>query len=204
MKRLLIFAGVLAIWANTAGAAIFVSFTGAAQVAPGIYDWTYLVTLQPDQEMRVNDFATIYDVPNITGFDPVFNPSFGAGSTVLDRTFTVITSGPVGPGVTPGPPLATDDPNLPNVTVELTAGNTVPTTPNQPPTTIGTLHIRSSSNPNQIALTDYLTQGHFGGNPSTSVGTVEVPAAIPEPGSLSLMVVGLLAAGGLAFRRRQM
>ena len=66
--------------ANTASVCgLLTSWTGAAPVATGIWDWTYLVTLQPDQSMRVGDFATIYDVPNIAGFDPVFNPTFGKG-----------------------------------------------------------------------------------------------------------------------------
>jgi len=203
MKRLLIYAGVLAMWANTASAAVFVSWTGAAPVATGIWDWTYLVTLQPDQSMRVGDFATIYDVPNIAGFDPAFNPTFGKGGTVLDRTFSVITTPPVGGGIDPGPAVSGDDPGISNVSVQLTGGNEIVGNPAAGPTIVGTLHIRSSTD--QSILTDYLSISHFGNAPSTTSGQVEVAAAmIPEPGSLTLMVVGLLAAGGLAFSRRQM
>jgi hypothetical protein len=187
-------------WVNAANAAIFVSFSGAAPVASGIWDWTYSVQLQPDQSMKVGDFATIYDVPNIAGFDPVFNPTFGP--TVSDRTFSVITTPPVGGGVDPGPAVSGDDPGISNVSVQLTGGNEIVGNPAAGPTIVGTLHIRSSTD--QSILTDYLSISHFGNAPSTTSGQVEVAAAIPEPGSLTLLVVGLLAAGGLAFRRRQM
>jgi hypothetical protein len=199
MKRLLIVASMLCVWANPASAAIFVTWTGTAASGPGIWDWTYLLTLQPDQTMTVNDFATIYDVGNIAGYDPVFNPSFGA---TVPGTFSVITTPPVGTGVTPGPalPPGVDDPALSNVTVQLTAGNDIVGNPAAGPTILGTLHIKSTSN--VATLTDYLTQSQFGGGPSLSSGTVEV-AVIPEASSLILMMAGLLATGGLAFRRLQ-
>jgi len=202
MKRLFVLVGasILGISANTASAAIFITFIGAAPSAPGIWDWTYLLSLQPDQTMQVDDFATIYDVPNIAGFDPVFNPSFGNGPTVLDRTFSVITSPPVGSGVTPPPAVVGDDPLISNVSVQLSAGDPIVGDPTAGPTTLGTLRIRSSSN--QIVLTDYLTQAQFGGAPSFTSGQVEV-AAIPEAGSVTLMIAGLLAAGVYAFRRRE-
>jgi len=150
--------------------------------------------------MREGDFATIYDVPNIAN-PSIFNPSFGVGGGALPRTFAVST--PL-TGLDPisAPPLpGLDDPAIKNVSVQLTGGGDLIGDPTSTPIIIGTLHIKSSSD--QAIVTDYLTQALKGPGDSVSSGTVVVAAAIPEPGSLTLMMVGLLAVGGLAYRRRQ-
>jgi Mg2+/Co2+ transporter CorB len=41
-----------------------------------------------------------------------------------------------------------------------------------------------------------------GGAQIVNGGVIEVAAAIPEPSSVMLLIAGLVAAGGLAYRRR--
>src|SRR4051794_8007103 len=179
MKRLWIMAALVMTWANSAGAAVFVTFTGAAPESPGIWDWTYLVTLQPDQNMRVGDFATIYDVPNIAN-PSVFNPTFGVGPDVLGHTFDITTPFT---GLTPGAPLADDDGTIRNVSLQLAGCGNILGPPTLGPITVGTLHIKNPTD--QSIITAHLTLAEAGGGDSTNPGTVQV--AVPEPGSLTLM-----------------
>lgn len=201
MRRLLLFTAVLAIWANTASAAIIVGLSGIALDSPGIWDWTYIAQLQPDQNMRdaPSDFFTIYDIRNIApGTTPTFGPSLDPKVDVVGRAF--LTTEPF-VGLTPAGTTPPDDPAIRNVTVQLTGGGTIFGDSTQGQITLGTLHIKSTTN--QPILNPYraLAQQQFGGTDSVSTGFVNTP--IPEPGSLTLLVVGLITVGGLAYRRRQ-
>ncbi len=197
MKRLLILAGMLGIWANTATAAIFVTYTGTG-FNPGLnlFDWTYSLTLQPDQNMRVGDFASIYDVPGIDG-----TPFFGSTNSNWSFGTTVQAI-----GLTPGGGPFPGEDGTDNVSVTLNGivggGTSINGNPAGGPTILGTLHILSLTDAKKTA--DWASVAEANGGDSITTGTTPVPArAIPEPGSLALMIVGLLFAGGFAVRRRQ-
>jgi hypothetical protein len=191
MRRLWFVAALAIAWVNSATAAVFVTWSGTALVSPGVWDWTYSVTLQPDQNWLVGQTATIYDVGSILDLGP-FNPTFGPGPGGAGNSFLVSAPG-TGPVA-----ILNDDPFIRNVSVQLTGSNILGD-PTAGPITIGTIHVRA--NTPQGVLTDYATTAQFNGQPSTTTGRVLVP--VPEPGSVTLLLVGLAAVGGLAYRRRQ-
>jgi len=200
MKRLLVLAAVLAMWMNNAGAAIIVSLDSVGLESPGVFRWTYRAELQPDQTMVANDFFTIYDVPSF--LTASFSTSLSNALVGRSFTTTIQASGFNAPGTTLA---ADDDPLVDNITVRLTGGGTIdPADDAGPgPVTLGNLFVTSTSDRDLTILTDYGSQNHVGGNLASNVGKVVVPAVIPEPGSVTLMMVGLIAVGALAFRRRQ-
>jgi PEP-CTERM motif len=212
MKRLLGIAAGLVLLANSAGAAIIVSLDSVTPDASGLFRWTYRAMLQPDQAMLEGDFFTIYDVPSFVSGASTFGTSL---SPALDgRSFAVNDAvghllGDNAPGTTLGD-IGTgpqqDDPDLRNITVSLTSGGTIDPADDAPgPVTLGNLFVLSTSDRDLRVLTDYGAQNHLGplGPIASNVGEVLVPAVIPEPGSVTLMMVGLIAVGALAFRRRQ-
>jgi hypothetical protein len=207
MKRLLGIAAGLVLLANSAGAAIIVSLDSVGVDSPGVFLWTYRATLQPDQAMLEGDFFTVYDVPSFisASFSTSLSPA------LVGRGYTVDTAllGANAPGTTLGD-VGTgpqqDDDGILNITVTLDTGGAVNPADDAPgPVTLGNLFVKSTSDRDLAILTDYGAQNHLGllGPIASNVGEVLVPSPIPEPGSVTLMMVGLLAVGALAFRRRQ-
>jgi hypothetical protein len=210
MKRLLVLVALLAISAQGAYAAIVVSLPGGGPSGPGSFDWDYRAELQPDQTMGIGDYFTIYDFAGISA-DAVATGEvvFKANPTLTLAGFSFIAT-VQGTGVTPS--LITpgqDDPAIPNVTVTLIGGGSIipPATPADPtvlvPVDLGILTIESAFNPLNSVAGEYSTLSHLDGLPSQALGAVAV-AAIPEPGSVALMLAGLIALGVVTVRRRQM
>jgi hypothetical protein len=190
MKRLLAVVALLpALWANNSQATVIVSLDSVVDEGGGVFDWVYRASLQPDQTLRTNDFFTIYDFGNYSA------RFFGAGSGLNSSDFVVSTQAT---GVTPTgatPP----DTGLPNFTVTYTGANIVPDATGGE-VTLGNLIVKSSTDQGVLHPFTALSQ-KTGGAEIVNGGFVQTP--VPEPSSIALLIAGLVATGGLAFRRRR-
>jgi hypothetical protein len=198
MKRLLlVLVPVLTMWAQGASATIIVSLDSiAGQSSPFL--WVYRASLQPAQNMHVGDFYTIYDFPGITSASVLLGVS--QDPATLGRTFTASVQNE---GVNSPAFDIDDDKNIPNVTVTLTGGPDIIRSPGpNKPITLGNVLITSTTNVS--TLSDYVAQAALLDNSQAqNQGKVPVAAAIPEPRSVIMMMLGLVAIGVLSFRRRQ-
>jgi len=200
MKRLWILAALVIGSANSASAAVIVSNAGVGLDSSGAFNWQYVVTLQPDQTLQTGDFFTVYDVPNILfdGSNPEVLFSANPGATYSTEV-SLITA----PDLLP----AFNDPAINDIKVTLISPTSLTTGTGA--LILGTLTIKSSLGLDFAVSTDYAAQaGLVPGNPgdpivpSISTGTVNV-AQVPEP-SVTLMMLGLVAFGAIALRRRRL
>jgi hypothetical protein len=110
-------------------------------------------------------------------------------------------------GATPPKTAPGDNPNVSNVTVTLldgdsTQGGNQDLTASGGSLQLGTLIIRSPTKTIARSLFGSVLDKDSQDNPATStIGPIDV-AAIPEPGSLALLLVGLAACGAISFRRK--
>lgn len=197
MKKLLLLVASLAVmWANSASAAIIVTLdsVGLDLSNPSLIDWVYRAELQPTQTMMEDrDFFTVYDFPNILNaqFNLSKDPLVTGHTFTLSQALTGLTSSLVAPP---------DSPAIGNVSVSLTGGGNI--APTGHAVTLGNLIVQTT--------TDVGIRGWFSGqgqlNASNTeagnTGRVLVPSAIPEPATLTLTLVGLIAVGVLSIRRR--
>lgn len=191
MKRLLAVVALLpALWASTSQASVIVSLDSVVNEGGGIFDWVYRASLQPDQTLRTNDFFTIYD------FGTFSSRFFGAGLGLNSSDFVLTTQAT---GITPGgatPP----DTSLPNFTVRYIGATPIVGDPSGGEITLGNLIVKSSTDQGVLHPFTALSQ-KTGGAEITNGGFVQTP--VPEPSSIALLIAGLVATGGLAFRRRR-
>jgi len=192
MKRMMLVVGALlpALWVNSAPASVVVTLDSVTPEGGGIFDWVYRASLQPDQTLRTNDFFTIYD------FGSFSNRFFGATDPTLQSSFAVSTQ-PF--GVTPSGAAPTDT-AIPNFTVRYTGPDIVPVATGGG-VTLGNLIVKSSTDLRTLSAFTALSI-KTGGAEIINGGPIQVAAAIPEPSSLALLIAGLVATGGFAFRRR--
>jgi hypothetical protein len=203
-KLLLLVASLCVMLANSAGATIIVVDPPARvpDFTPGVFDWTYAAVLFPGQSMKPGDFFTIYDFPNA---NLLSTPNFGVTGADDNAVFAVSVQNT---GATPPKTAPADNPNVSNVTVTLldgdgrTAGTLDDLTASGGSLQLGTLIIRSPTKSIARSLFGSVLDKNSQDNPATStIGPIDV-AAIPEPGSLALLLVGLAACGAVSFRRK--
>ena len=190
MKRMLVAVAVLpALWASSAPASVIVSLDSVTPEGGGIYEWIYRAALEPDQTLRTGDFFTVYDVGSF------LSANFGANDPSQQALFNV-TQQPTGFDPPAGGP---PESNLPNFTVHYTGMNIVPD-PTTGEVTLGNLVIRSTVNQRTDSFFSAQSANSFNGAPISNGGALSVP--VPEPSSIAMLVAGLAAVGGLAFRRK--
>jgi hypothetical protein len=194
MKRLLLMVALFAVSLGSAHASVIVTLTGkGADPTPGLFDWIYTASLQPGQNLRNGDFFTIYD------FSSISSASFLNSLNTTGQTFTVTT-----PLTGENPPSTSipDDPTITNITVKLTAGGPVVPDPTKGSVVLGTLVVRTPLDVPVDAVYGAVAQKKADLSSVSNVGFTSVPAAVPEPGSLSMVLAGLVAFAGLIVRRR--
>ena len=192
MKRMLVLVASLPVlWASSAPASVIVSLDSVTPEGGGIFEWIYRAALEPDQTLRSGDFFTVYDVGNF------LSANFGATNPAQQSLFNV-TQQPTGFDPPAGGP---PESNLPNFTVHYTGANIVPD-PTTGEVTLGNLVIRSMVDQRTGSFFTAQTANSLTGEVVSNGGTVSVP--VPEPSSIAMLIAGLVAVGGLAFRRKSL
>jgi len=177
-------AAVVCFWCGQARADV-VSLTGTSTVTGGTA-YNYSLSIASGEQINPGDFFRVYD----------FGSFNGVVATPAGFTFSSALTNP-----TPPPNVILshgDDATIPNLTWTYTG-----TTPIVGPTIVTGFSADSTSS--QTTVKDFASRftestGQTAGAPVDSVGSISVPAPVPEPAT-----VGLLAAGtiGLLARRRR-
>jgi hypothetical protein len=189
MKKLsaVVFIGLVAAISGVRGD-IIPSFTGATP-SSGNTVWAYQIDITSDQQVTSGDFFTIYD----------FGP-FISGSNVqpADWTFSFSLV-----GTTPAGTLPPDDPSLFNLTWTYTGSATIPTGSTLGPFSVSTPGFDRLARTHNSYFAAQATRGTgpSAGTKINNVGQIPVPVSVPEPSTLSMIVIAGLAIA--AYRRRK-
>jgi hypothetical protein len=187
MKKVLLASLALLAAATMVGRAdIIPTFTGTSTIDEQSTVWNYTINITKEQNATVGDFFTIYDFG-----------SFIAGSNVQPAGWTFSSSLV---GTTPSQINAADNPNILNLTWTYNGPTIIGNSPaglNIGPFSVSTAGFLGDTVPS-IKSSMFAAQGTLAGGPTAgskvnNVGNISVPAAIPEPSTIAL----ILGSGGL-------
>ncbi|MFD1611160.1 PEPxxWA-CTERM sorting domain-containing protein [Sphingomonas tabacisoli] len=192
MRNWVLAAAAAAVFAGPASAAV-ITLQSITNNGPNNFTFNYQGTLNPDEGVRTGDRLIIFDFRGyIAG--SVF-------SNLANVTATVENSSNV-PVITPG---QSDDPNIPNLVFTYTGPNFQTT--GGPFASIDFNGLGARSTFGGTAFDAFFAQTTKNTPPaeamtvSYQVGTVRVPAGVPEPASWAMMLGGFGLLGAVARRR---
>ena len=179
-----------------AKADVLLNFAGTQAGTAGTTNFIYDLNLPVNSTLRTGDFVTFYDVAGLTMAS--INAARSRTSAFAISTALV--------GQTPPTQAPPDNPNMLNVTFTYTGGNlTGPT--DQPPGSnpLAELFIGSTFSTVGQNANFFSAQSFNNGTGQAAFNTTSVagPSAVPEPGSVALLIgIGVTGAGFLIRRKR--
>lgn len=198
MKKLLS-CGLLFAAAISLRADIIPTFAGVSSSSDQLNTvWSYTINITDEQNANAGDFFTIYD---FSGIAPL------SSSQPVGWSFSAQLVGVTAPQTNP-----TDSPSLYNLTWTYTGSTIIGNSADGK--NIGPFSVTTAGefNPDfpplmrdsQFTAQGTLAQGPNAGSPVSNIGTVSVPAPIPEPSTIALIVgSGGLGVVGRALARRR-
>jgi hypothetical protein len=196
MKTLLI-AAAAALGLATSAQALTPVLTDVSAVGDRFL-FTYSLTLNQNEGVRTGDRLVIFDFNGFDGFGPLSDPAIG--------TFTELTT-PVGGVNNLQPPAGfDDDASVLNIGWRWDGPDVFTTGPHPPVDFMLSAYSRFDGT--QLDGFSSLTvknNGAAAGQPLYEQGAVAVPvgAAVPEPGTWALMIIGFGGAGAMLRARRR-
>lgn len=184
--------GLLALTPGLANADILPS-AGSPVVTPvgALLEFDYSVFVTTAQEVKTGDLFRIYDFAGLQAGLSVY-PTATFTQTVANADAPVLIGGL-------GTIIPLDDPSLPNVTFTY-SGPTIL----GGPTTLGTFSLFTTAEFSGLKIRPFVGEGtdQVTGLPNGNITNTFGPAAVPEPGSIALMV-GMGISGSAFFLRRR-
>jgi hypothetical protein len=163
-----------------------------ADPTPGLFDFTYSVTLSTAEQIVNGSYFTLYDV------GPLAGPITTTGLMSTNWAFSQALTGP-----TPAGALPTDKASVLNLTATYN-GTTTLAPASGAVGNLGTFTIVSLASTyvlaNEVGSAQLRTSPHFA---DTSIEFDGVPSPVPLPGALPLFATGLAGLGMLGWRKRR-